>query len=382
MAGESTVAPRGEESLSGIATVAKPASQRLVSLDALRGFTMFWITGGREFLLGLVAWGCPEFYDVAEWQLTHPIWRGFVAWDMVMPLFLFVVGAAMPLAMAKRATVGQPLWRSYLRIFRRVALLWVLGIIAQEVKYLPPNFELYSNALQAIAVGYLVTAVAMLHLQLRGQVALLVLLLLVFAGLLLLVPFDGQPAGTLERQANLARYVDVQVLGPYRRLHSFTWVVSSLGFAASVLLGAVAGQLLMRPLSAGRRVLWFLSLGVGCMAIGWIWSYWLPLNRHLWTSSMVLWSGGMSFLILALFYAVIDVAGYRRWAFPFVVIGANALLAYVFDPAFEHLGNEISKLLLGSHRTVYVNLLSSGVEIVGLWIVLWYLYRNRMFLRA
>ena len=124
------------------------------------------------------------------------------------------------------------------------------------------------------------------------------------------------------------------MLRGFRRDHNFTWIVSSLGFAATVLLGSMSGHLLKGRLSAGRKLLALIALGLACLGMGWLWSYWLPINRHLWTSSMILWAGGWSFLLLALFYLVIDVAGFKRWAFFFVVIGANALLAYVFDQFF------------------------------------------------
>ena len=199
------------------------------------------------------------------------------------------------------------------------------------------GMELYSNALQAIAVGYLVTSLALLHLRVRGQIGLFVALVLGYGALLMFVPFAGHPAGTLERTANLPRYIDELVLGNFRHDHSFTWVMTSLGFAATVLLGAMAGHLLRARLPAGRKLLWLVTIGLACMAGGWLWSYWLPLNRHLWTSSMILWAGGISFLLVALFYAVIDVAGIKRWAFPLVVIGANALLAYVLDPVFDRI---------------------------------------------
>jgi predicted acyltransferase len=359
-----------------------PPNRRLVSLDALRGFAMFWLIGGREFSLAVIACLYPPLVDAFETQVTHPRWQGFVAWDLVMPMFLFVVGTSMPFAMAKRIEHGGSLRLTYWRIARRVAVLWILGIFAQTIKYEPEGLELYSNSLQAIAVGYLVTSVALLHLRLRGQIILCVSLVLGYGALLMFVPFAGHAAGTLEPNANIARYVDELVLGGFRRHHTFTWVLTSLGFAATVLLGAMAGHLLRGRLPAGRKLLLLAAIGLGCMAGGWLWSYWLPLNRHLWTSSMILWAGGWSFLLVALFYAVIDVAGIKRWAFPLVVIGANALLAYVLDPVFERT-SDILVLGLVKHCTVpYLNLFSSAIEIGLLWLVLWYLYRNRTFLRA
>jgi len=361
--------------------------QRLLSLDALRGFTMFWIIGGSEVVVAIAGYIHPPLVDPIETQLLHTTWRGFTLLDMVMPLFLFVVGAAMPLALAKRVEPGQSLGPVYRRIARRVAALWLLGVITQLLKQLaddePCRLELYSNTLQAIAVGYLVTSLALLHLRLASQIVLMVVLIVGYWALLTLIPFDGHPAGTLERTVNFARYVDEKVLGVFRRDHSFTWLVTSLGFSASVLLGATAGHLLKARLTAPRRLLSLVVLGLGCLAGGWVWSYSLPLNRHLWTSSMILWAGGWSFLLLALFHAVIDVAGIRRWAFPFLVIGSNALLAYVLQPLFGLATSGFwARALPAQFPALHTQLLTYGSEVVLLWLILWWLYRHRLFLRA
>ena len=362
-----------------------PPSQRLVSLDALRGFAMFWIMGGREFAIAVVQCVYPSQADAFVTQVTHPHWEGFVAWDMIMPVFLFVVGTAMPFALGKRTVQSGSLAPTYWRIIRRVALLWILGMIAQGslLRYQLQGLELFSNALQAIAVGYLVTALALLHLRLAGQIVLFAALVLSYAALLMFVPFANHPAGTLEQTVNLPRYVDELLLGSFRRDHDFTWIVTSLGFSATVILGAMAGHLLKGRLAVGRKLLCLVGLGLACIAAGWVWSYWLPLNRHLWTSSMILWTGGWSFLLLALFYAVIDVGGIKRWSFFFVVIGANALLAYVFDHVFDRtLSDTLVANLANQWPAPYNELLMSVGEVGLLWLVLWYLYRNRAFLRA
>jgi predicted acyltransferase len=387
VAGLMREAVRGPTTAGQVVALPVPPSasphQRLLSLDFLRGFTMFWIIGGREFVLGIVAYYRPPLTDAVETQLTHATWKGFVAWDMVMPVFLFLVGAAMPLALAKRLEPGQSLKSAYWRIARRVAVLWILGMFTQWMKYRLHLPELYSNTLQAIAVGYLVTSLALLHLRLPGQIVLLASLLVGYWALLVFVPFGGYSAGTLERTANFARYVDEKVLDVFRRDHSFTWVVTSLGFSASVLLGAMAGHLLRARLSVSRRLLYLLLAGFGCMAGGWVWSYSHPLNRHLWTSSMVLWAGGWSFLLLALSHAVIDVWGVRRWTYPFIVIGANALLAYVLDPVFDwRLGKLLAWVFPAQLPTISADLLTSTCELALLWLILWWLYRHRLFLRA
>jgi predicted acyltransferase len=373
-----------------------PAGQRLLSLDVLRGFTMFWIIGGSDLLLAIVTIlsSSSAVVKAVGAQLDHPKWEGFVAWDAIMPIFLFVVGAAMPFAFAGQAQKSRPLWATYVRIARRVAVLWFLGVLVQQVRYhydeWPQFFtqpELFNNTLQAIAVGYLVTSLALLHLSIRGQVALFFALLLGYWACIAFVPFEGYPAGTLEMTANFPLFVDMKFFADHRRDHYFTWTLTSLGFAASVLMGAMGGHILRSRLSNGRRLLTLSALGLACAASGWVWSYWLPLNRHLWTSSMILWAGGWSFLLVALFYGVIDVAKLGKWwTFPFVVIGVNALLAYVLDPFIDKLSPLAAKWLLGVPSSVssnpLVNILDPAIEIGVIWLVLWWLYRRRIFLRA
>ncbi len=379
------------------------AGHRLRSLDALRGLTMFWIVGGAELVLNAarcVFPQCPTLISTLETHLDHPEWAGFVAWDCIMPLFLFLVGASLPFAMAKRAAPGPTCPRllsgldctcrparnglgpTYWRMARRAALLWGLGILLQQIRYEPAVPELFSNTLQAIAVGYVVTSLALLHLPLAGRLGLLAALVLGYGGILMFAPFPGHPGGTLDLNANFPLWIDRLVLDVCRRDRGFTWIVTSLGFSATVLLGSMAGQLLRTRLSAARKLLSLVAIGAACAAAGWVWSYWLPLNRHLWTSSMILWTGGLSFLVLALFYAMLDVAEVRWWAFPCIVIGANALLAYALDYVLYPLSREVMwdwfPDLPGPHVKFYAAVLELGI----LWMICWTLYRRRIFLRA
>ena len=227
-----------------------------------------------------------------------------------------------------------------------------------------------------------VTSLALLHLSIRGQIVLFFVLLLGYWALLVFVPFAGYPAGHLEQTANVALYIDQLFFGDFRRDHYFTWTLSSLGFAATVLLGAFAGHILKSRLPTPRRLLALSLLGVGCIAGGWVWSYWHPINRHLWTSSMILWAGGWSFLSVALCHAVVDVAQVKKWAFPFIVIGANALLAYVLDPIVDKISPLVASGMIGQYPARYVDLLSAAIEVGSIWLLLWYLYRKRIFLRA
>jgi predicted acyltransferase len=345
---------------------------------------MFWLIGGREFVIAAAACINTSLGDVVETQLTHPHWEGFVAWDTIMPMFLFMVGTSMPFAFGKRLLQRESMGSIYGRIIRRVILLWILGMIAQGLlKNSSGNIELYSNTLQAIAVGYLVTSIALLNFSLIGQIGLFAALVLGYWITLTFIPFAGHPGGTLAQTVNLPRYIDELILGHFRRDHDFTWIVTSMGFSATVLLGALAGHLLRGRLLAKQKLVIMVVVGYLCLAAGWLWSYWLPLNRHLWTSSMIIWTGGLCFLYLALFYAVIDMKGVKSWAFFFVVIGANALFAYMFDEVF---GRTISDtLVLQTSKqlpTPYDGFLCALAEIVVLWLILYYLYKKRSFVRV
>ena len=191
-------ARRGASAAYGAAV---PPSQRLVSLDALRGFTMFWLIGGAELARALGRCISPGVGDFVETQTLHAKWTGVAAWDFIGPMFLFVVGAAMPFAVGRRVEQGESRRTTYGRIARRVAVLWLLGMVAQRsiLEYRLDRLELYSNTLQAIAVGYLVAAIALLHLRVRGQIALFGVLSLGYWALLALAPFGGHPAGVGSR---------------------------------------------------------------------------------------------------------------------------------------------------------------------------------------
>jgi predicted acyltransferase len=370
--------------------VAAASPSRLLSLDVLRGFAMFWLIGGREWMIAAAGIVSLPFMDAVETQLTHPRWEGFVFWDFIMPLFLFLVGVSMPLAMENRLARGEKLKSIYARILRRCAVLWILGMVAQGslLKYEFEQLEFFSNALQAIAVGYLVASIALLHFNLPGQIGFLVSLVSLYGALLMFVPFAAHPAGTLEQTVNLPRYLDEIVLGIHRRDHSFTWLATSLGFSATVLLGAMAGRILQsrhaKALNSPRKkFLWLMALGVTFAAAGYLWSYYLPLNRHLWTTSMILWTGGLSFMMTALFYAVIDVWGCKTGTYFFEVIGANALFAYLFGEVIDdRLSTHLFGNLADQCSSPYGDLLIYTGEIAIVWLILWYLYRNRTFLRA
>lgn len=367
-----------------------PVSGRIMSVDALRGFDMFWIVGGKEVLFGFFAVLAVPLPMWLERHLKHVAWEGFVAWDLIMPLFLFIAGTSMPFAFKKRMETGRGGAALYRKIIRRVLILWVLGMIAQgnllpvlgsllQGQFDLSRLYLYSNTLQAIASGYLVAAILILYVPILGQVAITAALLIMFWILLVFVPVPGHGAGILEPRLNLALYIDNLLLGRFSDGTPYTWTLSSLGFAATVLMGVQSGHILMSAKSHRAKLAMLTAAGIGCLAAGGIWSIWFPIIKHIWTSSMALWAAGWSFLLLAAFYLVIDMKGWRKWAFPMTVIGMNAILAYMGAPFLSRGLTYLFELAgqTGPIMKYMCALMSFGI----LWTTLFFLYRRKWFLR-
>jgi predicted acyltransferase len=360
---------------------------RLVSLDALRGFDMFWIIGGYQIVLGLAKGLKSQWFDT--WivpQVRHMDWIGFTAWDLIMPLFLFVVGTAMPFSFAKRLSQGESKSRLFLHVVYRVVVLWVLGMIAQGrlLEYDLSKLRLFSNTLQAIAAGYLFASIILLTLaKVRWQVAMTAALLLLYWGLLMLVPVPGHGAGVLTPEGNLAIYIDKLILGPFQDGTTYTWILSSMTFTTTIMLGALAGQLLQSDGTKSMKAAVLFGAGIGCVLVGWIWGLTFPIIKHIWTSSMVLYAGGWSLLLLCLFYLVIDVARLRFLGFFFVVIGMNAIAIYmvtrVFD--FRQLG-DIFVRGLARWTGDWQDFVRALAAMAVLWLILFYLYRKRIFIKV
>ena len=245
------------------------------------------------------------------------------------------------------------------------------------------KLHIYCNTLQAIALGYLIAAVVMLNLRIVGQVLATAALLLAFWLIMMYVPIPGHDAGLLQPDLNLALYIDKKILGPFHDGLTYTWILSSLSFGATVLLGVFAGEWLRWKAGPWTKVFGLVVAGLGCLGLGWAWGLYFPIIKHLYTSSMVLWAAGWSFLLLAFFYAVMDVLGFRRWAFFFVVIGSNAIAVYMATHLFEF--RQIGDIFVGNlapYLGTYGDLVRNIAALAIVWLILLYMYRKRTFLRV
>lgn len=356
-------------------------SSRLVSLDILRGLDLFLLVWLQPVLLSIGGATDAEWYHRLLWHFDHERWIGLRLWDMVMPLFLFMVGTAMPFAFA-RFRNGSALDRRgvYRRIARRFLLLFLFGMIVQgNLLALNPDYiRIYTNTLQAIAFGYLIASIIILNLNFRGQLIATALLLVVYW-----LPMAF--AGDYTLEGSFAYRVDEWILGDFRGDRSYTWVWSSLTFGATVMLGAFAGAMMrgVEPAMRTRRAAMMALVGVGLIAAGLLWSLEQPIIKRLWTASMTLVSGGICFMLMALFYWWIDALGHTRGLDWLKIYGTNAITAYVLGEVvnFRSIVNSVSyglQPLIGSEwYGVWLTFGNFGV----LFLILLAMYRTQTHLK-
>lgn len=368
-------------------TISKPG--RLMSLDVLRGVDLFLLVALCPLLLRLPIEA--PWYSHVVTQLTHVSWQGFALWDLVMPLFMFMSGVTIPFALEKFR--DAPKGRLYLRLLKRVALLWILGMVVQGnlLSLDPLKFKVFSNTLQAIAVGYFFSAIVFIHFRARWRYVIAVALLVGY-WILMRSLGDFTPSG------NLAEAVDRAVLGAWRDgatwaedgsvqfapWYFYTWILSSMTFVVTCLSGVFAGEFLKKSSLKGvERSLRLGGAGVMMVALGWIWGMDMPVIKTIWTSSMVLVSSGYCLLLLSLFYYLIDVKGRVKGVKWLSIYGMNSILAYSLSetPYMRVLARSLSGGLK-QYTGDYFSLVVEIVMVVMIFFILRWMYKNNKFLRV
>lgn len=366
------------------AKLAKDTDQRLVCVDALRGFDMLWIIGGSGVMITLANATGWSFLSNMEVNFDHQ-WGQFHFYDLIMPLFLFIVGVVMPITIKKRLARGETKKNIYKHVIKRVVLLYILGLISSGhiLTFDVSKMHIITNTLHAIAVGYAVGTIMILELKIKWQLGVTAALLLLYWAIMALIPIPGNGAGKFDRDVNLALYVDNAILGHFQEGEGWTYIISNITFICSVMLGVFAGNVLQSDKSQMKKVGILALIAVCCIIVGKVWGIWLPIIHHIWTSTLVLFAGGLSFLLLALFYLVIDVWGYKKWTFPFVVIGMNAIAVYVATDLFDF--GKIGNVFVGGlakHLGLWGNFLEAFGALAVVWLILYYMYRNKTFLKV
>lgn len=367
-------------------------SRRLLSLDALRGFDMFWIMGGDALFRRLAAVTDWRWADAVAFQLTHVEWEGLRAYDMVFPLFMFMSGVAIPYAFGSRRKRGATRGDILKKVFIRAVVLVLLGLICNGLLKFQFGDLRYPSVLGQIGLAYLFASLITVFFEsFRARMMWLVGLLTGYAAVQLFVPVPGVGAGVLTPEGCINGYIDrmllpgrlygkvdgVQVFDP----EGLLCIVSATGIT---LMGTLAGSVLRDGVGSGMRKAVTLAVaGALTLGIGLAVAPWYPPIKAAWTTTFNLQAGGISLMLLALFYLVIDVWGFSRWSFFFRVIGLNAITIFMaprlikFSHASDFLFGGVASLV-GAYGPV---LLIAG-SITVKWLFLWFLYRYRIFLRV
>jgi predicted acyltransferase len=370
-------------SASAESTAAKPA--RLMSLDALRGFDMFWIVGADALVEALRKVSESRVVQGLARQLEHVGWAGFHFEDLIFPMFVFIVGVSLVFSL-NRTIEQEGRTGAAARIVRRAVLMYLLGVFYYGGFGTPFHEIRLLGVLQRIALAYLFAGLIFCFVGLRGRVAACAVLLLGYWALMTCVPVPGVGAGHFEPGQNLANWVDKQYL-PLRKWNGDydpEGLLGTLPAIANCLLGVFAGGLLKSNLDDRRKVLYLIAGGVACALLGWLWNFQFPVIKQLWTSSFVLVAVGYSSVLLGLFYLVVDVWKYRKWAQPFVWIGMNPITIYMIHNlvniggiAQRFVGGDLNKLYLGRYGDLAVALAGMAITFG----ICRFMYQRKIFLR-
>jgi predicted acyltransferase len=360
-------------------------SQRIVSIDALRGFDMFWIIGGGTVLGCLFeVWKHPATETIQQ-QLSHVEWQGFHFEDLIFPLFLFIMGAVLPFSISRRRQRGQSQTKLYLHILKRSFVLIMLGLIYNNLQNFDWSEMRWPGVLQRIGLCYFFAAIIVLNTKWRTQAIFIAAVLVLYWLAAALIPVPGFGAGDMTPQGCLSSYIDQQLI-PGKLYYGYgdnEGLISTLPAICTVLMGALAGHWLRSDRHGSKKAAGLAMAGLASAVVGYLWGFIFPIIKIIWTSSYTLFSGGLCLMLLALFYWVIDVKGYRKWAFFFIVIGVNPITIY-FLQRFVDFGGIAEFFLSGlvAHAGQVAPLIIPLGILAIKWLLLLFLYRHKIFFKV
>ena len=367
--------------------------ERLASLDILRGFDLFCLVCFQPILVHLLYIVDNPSLAPVMYQFDHVKWEGFSFWDLIMPLFLFMSGITIPFAYARFKTGAEPLSAFRHKIIKRFCWLFFLGWIVQGglLSLNIHQFHPLANTLQSIAIGYVPAALCFVFFSFRKQVLTAIgCFAAYFLVFLTLGHNDFTPEG------NIAELIDRAVLGSFRDGviwhdgtwsfnpdYTYTWVLSSLNFIVTVMLGSFAGHILkQKETPALKRFRNLFLIGIALVAGGLLLSPFHPIIKRIWSSSMTLYSGGLCFLLMAVFYYVIDIKKWSHGLEWLKIYGMNSIVAYVIAETinFRSIGNSVFYGLeqyLGDFYPLVGTIFNFGV----VFYILHHMYKHQVFVK-
>ncbi|WED44444.1 acyltransferase family protein [Legionella cardiaca] len=360
-------------------------TSRLLSLDVFRGLTI-------ALMILVNSPGNSTVYGFLE----HSEWNGCTLADVVFPFFIFIVGVSLVLSLTKSKAVGLTFKELLPKILRRTFIIFLLGLFLNAFPY-HFDFETlrFFGVLQRIAICYLVCALLFLTTRITTQFIILITLLVGYWLLMTFIPVPGYGTNNLTPQGNLAAYVDRLIFSSahlYGKFYDPEGLLSTLPAIATGLIGNLAGFWLISRRKPSVQITGMVIAGVLCSIAGILWGLWFPINKSLWTSSYVLWTGGLALLILGFCYWLIDIKGWKKWSKPFEIFGVNALTAYFLHVFFikiqimvvippGNLRSYLTEHLFGWASSVNASLLYALSYTLFWLLILTVLYRNKIFIK-
>lgn len=374
-----------EKSTASAIPAEKP--KRLISIDSLRGFDMLLISGGGTFLVLLENRTGLPWVDWLGRQLQHPAWNGFTFYDFIFPLFLFIAGVSLPFSLNRGLASGLSKTQLYRKAFWRMLILIILGILDKNhpVKFFEPDQIRLASVLGRIGIAGFIASLLYLNFSLYGRLAWVGGILLAYYAALFLIPVPGYGAGDLSIEGNLVGWFDRNFL-PGRllqKIYDENGLLTQLPALCLTVLGTMAGDILRNDEKESKKIQLLILAGVIGIGSGLLWGIHFPINKHLWTSSFILLTGGMAFIFLSLFYFIIDIMKYQKWAFFFQVIGMNSLTIYLVYHFIDF--SQTSNILFSGLYAPAPEQFHKALEALGalalVWLLMYFLYKKRIFIK-
>jgi predicted acyltransferase len=367
---------------------------RIVSIDALRGFAMFLILSTQI--------GGAFIFTTFNNMLWNENWPGFVSmqlsWEtqsvcfinIAQSIFVFVVGLVIPFSMSNRL-LRTDKKRIYLHIIKRALILFLLGLIAggkllnlPEYNRTLANIPVYNNVLEYISISYLVCAILVLNTTKLTQYILTAVFLLLVWGIFLFIPAPGWYGDIYSQEMNIGMYIENVILGQHgSHFGSWTGVLNTFGHISTMLLGVLMSNIIFGSKNKTDKTKLLFICGLVMLLAGWIWGHFYPVMRNYMTGSFVLETCGIATLLLATFYLIIDVRGYSKWAFFFIVFGVNSIAIYMMAHLFDF--RLIGNIVIGGFSNLFASNVKDFIQAVAamavMWLIMYWMYIKKTFIK-
>ena len=299
---------------------------------------MFWIIGGGALIHSMANASDSEFLNMLSKQFFHAEWNGFHFLDLIFPLFMFISGVAIPFSLGKRMSQGAGKTRLFLKVLKRAIFLVLLGILYNNKFSFDFTNMRYASVLGQIGVAYFAAAILYLYTGQRGQIIAGLFILLSFSLSMMYIPVPGYGAGVLTPDGNLSGYID-RILLPgitYREHYDPQGILLMYSATVISIVGSLTGRLLLNKfIKENMKVLIMIASGIVTIALSLFWNTYYPINKEIWSGSYNLLTIGLSIILMGLFYYIIDIRGYFKIFFPFMLIGLNPVFIYMAERMFN-----------------------------------------------